>query len=75
MATTAGDLERIVKSEKIAAVLTLEGAHQIADDPAVLRIISGSASVPCRSRIFETTTGPIHGEAAAQRGSRISANK
>jgi hypothetical protein len=46
-----------------------------ADDLAVLRIISGSASVPCRSRIFETATGPIHGEAAAQRGSRILANK
>ena len=38
MATTAGDLERIVKSGKIAAVLTLEGGHQIADDPAVLRM-------------------------------------
>src|SRR5579864_4005088 len=38
MATTAGDLERIVKSGKIAAVLTLEGGHQIADDLAVLRM-------------------------------------
>src|SRR3984893_7136412 len=38
MATTAGDLERIVKSDKIAAVLTLEGGHQIADDLAVLRM-------------------------------------
>ena len=38
MATTAGDLERIAKSGKIAAVLTLEGGHQIADDLAVLRM-------------------------------------
>ena len=38
MATTAGDLERIVKSGKIAAVLTLEGGHQIDDDLAVLRM-------------------------------------
>jgi membrane dipeptidase len=38
LATTAGDLERIVKSGKIAAVLTIEGGHQIADDLAVLRM-------------------------------------
>ena len=38
LATTASDLERIVKSGKIAAVLTLEGGHQIADDLAVLRM-------------------------------------
>src|SRR5579872_5626024 len=38
MATTVGELERIVKSGKIAAVLTLEGGHQIADDLAVLRM-------------------------------------
>src|ERR1700680_2736284 len=37
-AITAGDLERIVKSGKIAAVLTLEGGHHIADDLAVLRM-------------------------------------
>src|ERR1700693_3216389 len=38
LATTAGDLERIVKSGKIAAVLALEGGHDIADDLAVLRM-------------------------------------
>ena len=38
MATTGGDVERIVKSGKIAAVLSLEGGHQIADDLAVLRM-------------------------------------
>src|SRR5271170_4765364 len=38
LATSAGDLERIVKSGKIAAVLSLEGGHQIADDLAVLRM-------------------------------------
>jgi membrane dipeptidase len=38
LATTASDLERIVKSGKIAAVLALEGGHQIADDLAVLRM-------------------------------------
>jgi membrane dipeptidase len=38
LATTAGDLERIVKSGKIAAVLALEDGHQIADDLAVLRM-------------------------------------
>ena len=38
LATTAGDIERIVKARKIAAVLTLEGGHQIADDLSVLRM-------------------------------------
>jgi len=38
LATTGADLERIVKSGKIAAVLTVEGGHQIADDLAVLRM-------------------------------------
>jgi membrane dipeptidase len=38
LATTAVDVERIVKSGKIAAVLTLEGGHQIDDDLAVLRM-------------------------------------
>ena len=38
MAATAGDLERIVKAGKIAAVLTLEGGHQIDDDLGVLRM-------------------------------------
>ena len=38
LATNASDLERIAKSGKIAAVLTLEGGHQIADDLAVLRM-------------------------------------
>ncbi len=38
LATSAADIERIVKSRKIAAVLTLEGGHQIADDLSVLRM-------------------------------------
>jgi len=38
LATTAADVERIAKAGKIAAVLTLEGGHQIADDLAVLRV-------------------------------------
>ncbi len=38
LATTASDIERIIKSNKIAAVLTIEGGHQIADDLAVLRM-------------------------------------
>lgn len=38
LALTGADVERIVKSGKIAAVLTLEGGHQIADDLAVLRM-------------------------------------
>ena len=37
LATTAADIERIVKSGKIAAFLTVEGGHQIDDDLAVLR--------------------------------------
>jgi len=37
LATSAADVERIVQAHKIAAVLTLEGGHQIADDLAVLR--------------------------------------
>ena len=38
LATTASDVERIAGAGKIAAVLTLEGGHQIADDLAVLRM-------------------------------------
>lgn len=38
LATTAEDLERIARRGKVAAVLTIEGGHQIADDLAVLRV-------------------------------------
>ncbi|HEY2946236.1 MAG TPA: dipeptidase, partial [Vicinamibacteria bacterium] len=38
LATTAADVERIAGAGRIAAVLTLEGGHQIADDLAVLRV-------------------------------------
>jgi membrane dipeptidase len=38
LATSAADVERIVAAHKIAAVLTIEGGHQIDDDLAVLRI-------------------------------------
>src|SRR5437879_11588377 len=38
LAITAADVQRIARAGKIAAVLTLEGGHQIADDLAVLRI-------------------------------------
>ncbi len=38
LALTAADVERIVHARKIAAVLTIEGGHQIADDLAVLRM-------------------------------------
>ncbi len=37
LAASASDIERIVKSGKIAGVLTAEGGHQIANDLAVLR--------------------------------------
>ena len=37
LAAGAGEIERIVKSGKIAAVLTAEGGHQIDNDLAVLR--------------------------------------
>lgn len=37
LAVTAADVERITRAGKIAAVLTVEGGHQIADDLAVLR--------------------------------------
>jgi membrane dipeptidase len=37
LATSARQIDRIVASKKIAAVLTIEGGHQIADDLAVLR--------------------------------------
>ena len=37
LATGAADIERIVKSKKIAAFLAIEGGHQIDDDLAVLR--------------------------------------
>src|ERR1035438_6417091 len=38
LATGAGDIERLVKSKKIAAFLAIEGGHQIDDDLAVLRM-------------------------------------
>jgi membrane dipeptidase len=38
LATSARDIERIVGQRKIAAVLTVEGGHQIANDLAVLRM-------------------------------------
>src|SRR5439155_16673853 len=34
----ASDVERITRSGKIAAILSVEGGHQIADDLAVLRV-------------------------------------
>src|SRR5437868_6594219 len=37
-AMNAADVERITRSGRIAAILTVEGGHQIADDLAVLRI-------------------------------------
>jgi membrane dipeptidase len=37
-AMSAADVERITKSGRIAAILTIEGGHQIADDLAVLRM-------------------------------------
>ena len=38
LATSAHDIERIIGQKKIAAVLTIEGGHQIADDLSVLRM-------------------------------------
>ena len=38
LAMTASEVERIAGAGKIAAVLTLEGGHQIADDLSVLRM-------------------------------------
>jgi len=38
LATTASDIERIVKAGKISIFLTIEGGHQIDDDLAVLRM-------------------------------------
>lgn len=38
LATSAADIERIARTGKIAAVLSLEGGHQIANDLAVLRM-------------------------------------
>jgi membrane dipeptidase len=38
LATGAADIERIVKSKKIAAFLAIEGGHQIDDDLGVLRM-------------------------------------
>ena len=38
LATSARDIERIVGQKKIAAMLTIEGGHQIDDDLSVLRM-------------------------------------
>jgi membrane dipeptidase len=41
LATSASAIERIVNENKIAAVLSIEGGHQIDDDLAVLRMYRG----------------------------------
>ena len=41
LATSARDIERIVGQQNIAAVLTVEGGHQIDNDLAVLRMYRG----------------------------------
>jgi membrane dipeptidase len=38
LATTAADIERVVRAGKIAALLSIEGGHQIDDDLRVLRM-------------------------------------
>src|SRR4026209_1206643 len=38
LALTAADVERITRSQRIAAILTIEGGHQIDSDLAVLRM-------------------------------------
>jgi membrane dipeptidase len=38
LALTAADVERITRSGRVAAILSVEGGHQIADDLAVLRM-------------------------------------
>jgi membrane dipeptidase len=38
LALTAADVERITRNGRVAAILTIEGGHQIADDLAVLRM-------------------------------------
>src|ERR1700693_696389 len=38
LATTAAEIERITRSGRIAAILSLEGGHQIDDDLGVLRM-------------------------------------
>jgi membrane dipeptidase len=54
MATSARDIQRIVGQKKIAAVLAIEGGHQIDNDLAVLRMyrrmgILSTAFLPFRS--------------------------
>jgi len=41
LALNASDVEHITRSGKIAAILSVEGGHQIADDLAVLRVYYG----------------------------------
>ena len=41
LALNASDVERVTKAGKIAAILTIEGGHQIDDDLAVLRVYYG----------------------------------
>src|SRR5512141_179897 len=38
LALTAADIERITRNGRVAAILTVEGGHQIAEDLAVLRM-------------------------------------
>jgi membrane dipeptidase len=67
LATSAHDIERIVKQKKIAAVLTAEGGHQIDDDLAVLRMYRRLGILSMTLTHFRnndwadsSTTPPVH---------------
>ncbi len=67
LATSAHDIERIVKKKKIAAVLTAEGGHQIDDDLAVLRMYRRLGILSMTLTHFKnnnwadsSTTPPVH---------------
>jgi membrane dipeptidase len=59
LATSARDIERIVKHKKIAAVLTIEGGHQIDDDLSVLRMYRRMGILSMTLTHFRSNHWPI----------------
>lgn len=76
--TTADEAERVWKSGRLPGILALEGAHQIADDIAVLRrahasgVRSMTLSHSQPTRLFDSATAdPRHNGMASDAGAMI----
>ena len=73
LATTAADIRRIVKAQKIAVFLTIEGGHTIDDDLRVLRMYYqlGMRSMTLTHSRNNNWAGFGDGQAGSQRANRL----